>query len=163
MAAERHNATVVVVRMAGQTADIRRDLTALRPMGDRVEAAGIEAAVLRIAGRAVEAAGIAVVVVAVRAAEVVVVRAAAVVVVRAAVVVVLRMRLRHTVAAESHTGKVEGFPPAELFRSQSTGLLFRKRFSSRHRVRARWPKAGHGSARDTNPARWYGRASAILK
>jgi hypothetical protein len=78
-------------------------------MGDRVEAAGIEAAVLRIAGRAVEAAGIAVVVVAVRAVVVVAVRAAA-------VVVVLRMRLRHTVAAESHTGKVEGFPPAELFR-----------------------------------------------
>ena len=112
MAAERHNATVVVVRMAGQTADIRRDLTALRPMGDRVEAAGIEAGALRIADPAVEAAGIAVVVVAVRAVVVVAVRAAEVVVVRVEAAVDLRMRLRHTVAVESHTSKVEGFLPA---------------------------------------------------
>lgn len=93
MAAGHRNAMVAAVRMAGQTADILRDLTAGRPMGDRVEAAGIGAAVLRIAGPVVEAAGL---------------EAEAVVVPEAAVV--LRMRLRHTVAAESLTDKVEGFP-----------------------------------------------------
>ena len=120
MAAQHRNATVAAVRMAGQTADIRRDLTALRPMGDRVEAVGVEAAVLRIADPAVEAAvGIAVGAVAVRAAEVVAVRVAEAVVVRVAeAVVVLRMRLRHMVAAESLTGKIAGASSSLAFRPQ---------------------------------------------
>lgn len=92
MAAGHRNAMVAAVRMAGQTADIHRDRTAAVRTGVRVEAAGIGAAVLRIAGPVVEAAGL----------------EAAVVVPEAAVV--LRMRLRHTVAAESLTDKVEGFP-----------------------------------------------------
>lgn len=96
MAAERRNATVAAVRMAGQTADILRDLTAGRPMGDRVEAAEVEAAVLRIAGPvavAAEAAGLAVAAV-----------------VRAEEAVALRIRLRHTVAvaAEGPTSKSIG-------------------------------------------------------
>lgn len=88
--------------MAGQTADIRRDLTALRPMGDRVEAAGIEAGALRIADPAVEAVEDIVAAVAVAAA----LEAEAAVVRAEEAVVVLRMRPRHMAVVEGPIGKI---------------------------------------------------------
>ena len=98
---------------------IRHDRTAADLMSDRVTVAAIEeVAVLRIADPAVaeaEAAGIVVAVVVVRA---------------AAKVVALRIRLLHAVVAEGLIGKVEGFLPAEPFRSQPTGPLFGVRFKT---------------------------------
>lgn len=135
MVAEHRNATEAAVRIAGQTADTRRnsmavpmdvrvavgirhDRTAADLMSDRVTVAAIEeVAVLRIADPAVaEAAGIVV--------------AVAVVVRAAAKVVALRIRLLHAVVAEGLIGKVEGFQPAEPFRSQPTGALFGVRFKT---------------------------------
>lgn len=99
---------------------IRHDRTAADLMSDRVTVAAIEeVAVLPIADPAVakaEAAGIVV--------------AVAVVVRAAAKVVALRIRLLHAVVAEGLIGKVDGFQPAEPFRSQPTGPLFGMRFKT---------------------------------
>lgn len=136
MAAERRNATVAAVRTAGQTADIRRDLTAARPMddrvavgirrdltaapahlmGDRVAVAGIEAALLPLltADLAVAVVDIAEVAVPPLAGPAAVAEediAEVVAAVRAEEAAV-RMRPRHTVAAEGLIGKVVGASPS---------------------------------------------------
>jgi len=123
MAAEHRNATVAAVRIAGQTADILRDLmaavptddrvavdilrdlTAARPMGDPVAVARIEAAVLLIADLAAVVVDIEAAVAAVLEAEAVAVLAEEAVL-RAEEAAVRRMRPRHMVAVEGPIGKI---------------------------------------------------------
>lgn len=118
MAAERRNATVAAVRMAGQTADIRRDLMAALAhlMGDRVAAEDIaEAALLPTVDLAVAVGDIAEVVAAPPLAGPAAVAEEDIAEVVAAVraeEAAVRMHPRHMVAAEGLTGKVVRASPS---------------------------------------------------
>ena len=126
-----HRNAMAAVRMAGQTADTRRDRTAADLMGDRVAVAGIAVpARLTVDPVAVVVAGTveaAVLPIADPAEVVVAVRAEAVR--RAEEAVVRRMRPRHAVAAEGLTGKVVKASPSLALSPFGPGVvssLFRK-------------------------------------